>query len=206
MSLHPFKKFQEQALFGKEIGSIGKGTIGAAGGAIAGFRAGGRVGNRLGGALAGIGMGYHIGKNEKTPLTSSANGVYKRLVGTDFVNFSFSKALLGMHAKDRVQEIKDSRNAATEFLNEYNTRLRTSEALTSELTSSLSSKGIDVSNIAEARQTIKDRLRENSEYLSSGQEQYNSSKTQLEQRTSELRSAQSELQRISEEIKRQEEA
>ena len=205
MSLHPIKKFEEQALFGKQINDVGRGAIGSIGGAVARFRAGGRVVNRLGGAFAGIGMGYGIGKHEKTPLTSSANGVYKRLVGTDFVNFSFSKSLLGLHAKTRVQEIKDARNAATEFLNEYNTQLSTSEALTSQLISSLSKKGIDVSDIGLASESIISQLGEKENFLTSNQAQYTTEKAQLEHKTSELREAQSELQRISDEIKRQEE-
>lgn len=204
MSLHPFKKFQEQALFGKQIGGFAsntlKGTAGALGGAAAGFRAGGRVDNRLGGTLAGAVMGAHIGKHDKKPLTSSANGVYKNLVGTDFVNFSFTKWALGGNGRGeaRVKQVKDARTFASGILNEYNTRLRSSEALTAELTSALSQAGFDVSKLAD--------FRASAQYVESNSSRYAESKQKLEQRMAEYQNARSEFNRISEQLKEAEEA
>lgn len=171
MALHPLKKFQEQALFGKQLtglaGGVGKSAIGAVGGSIAGAKAGGRVGNVFGGTLAGAFMGVNAARSSKNPFSSSLNGVYKNLMGTDFVNFSITKGLLGLHGEDRVNEVKTARNSATDLLNQYNSQLNTSESVSARLANSLSSRGYNVNNfqgeserIQREKQDRKDQINE----------------------------------------------
>lgn len=151
LTLHPIKKFQEQALFGKQItglaSGVGKGAVGVVGGGIAGARAGGRVGNPFGGLAAGAIMGASTASKSKTPFSSSLNGVYKNLMGTDFVNFSLTKALLGYNGKEHVDEIKAARNVATDKLNDYNTKLNSSESVSARIANSLGERGYNVNNL-----------------------------------------------------------
>ena len=143
-TVNPIKKLNQVPLVGTGFGALG--------GAIAGGRAGSRVGNTLGGALTGAFMGagsVPLGgsKNGDPILTSTANSVYKKMTGNEFINFSLVKAPLRVGAKARVDEIKAARNVATNQLNSYNSQLNVSESMTSNIANELSKKGININNL-----------------------------------------------------------
>ena len=68
-------------------------------------------------------------------------------MGTDFVNFSLTKALLGYNGKEHVDEIKAARNVATDKLNDYNTKLNSSESVSARIANSLGERGYNVNNL-----------------------------------------------------------
>ena len=167
-TVNPIKKLNQVPVVGKGFGAIG--------GAIAGGRAGGRVGNTLGGALTGAFMGASSiplggSKDGKLALSSATNDVYKRMTGTEFINFSLAKAPLRMGAKARIDEIKAARNLATEQLNAYNTDLNTSQKLTTDLAARLNAQGIDISNLGNERARLA-QLKKNGNSIST--DDYNS--------------------------------
>ena len=154
-AINPIRKLNQVPALGKGFGAVG--------GAIAGGRAGGRVGNRLGGALTGAFMGANSiplggSKDGKLALSSATNDVYKRMTGSEFINFSLAKAPLRHGAKARIDEIKAARNVATEQLNEYNTDLNTSQKLTTDLAARLSAQGLDVGDILNNSGQYKSKL------------------------------------------------
>lgn len=168
LTFHPIKKFQEQAVFGKQITNtataVGKGGIGTVGGMISGGVAGARVGNTAGGIFAGALMGANMGSRSKTPFVSSMNGVYKNMVGNEFVNFSLTKRIMGS-GKKQVQVIKDARNAAYEHLNDYKTKLNTSENVSARLATNLNEQGYDVTDIEKVKRDVGKALNERSAKL-----------------------------------------
>ena len=147
-TINPIKKLNQVPVMGKGFGAIG--------GAIAGARAGGRVGNTLGGALTGAFMGASSiplggSKDGKLALSSATNDVYKRMTGSEFINFSLIKAPLRMGAKARIDEIKAARNVATDQLNSYNSQLNVSESMTSNIANELAKKGLNINDLATER-------------------------------------------------------
>lgn len=204
MALHPLKKFQEQALFGKQISNlaagVGKSAIGAVGGSIAGAKAGGRVGNVFGGTLAGAFMGANAARSSKNPFSASLNGVYKNLMGTDMVNFSLTKSLLGINGEQRVNEVKTARNAATDLLNAYNSQLNTSESVSARLANSLSSRGYNVNNLRGESERIQREKQDRKDQIN----EINNSIQSLKEKLTDTNLSESEKNEIKVSIQQQE--
>ena len=178
-AINPIKKLNQVPVVGKGLGAIG--------GAAAGARAGARVGNTLGGAWAGAFMGatsVPLGgsKNGDPILTSAANNVYKKMTGSDFINFSFIKQPLRIGAKARIDEIKDARNVATDQLNSYNSQLNISESMTSNIANELSKKGININNLTVEKGRLQE-LKNNGNSIS--EDEYNSAKNSISNLTNE---------------------
>ena len=151
-TVNPIKKLNQVPVVGKGFGAIG--------GALAGGRAGARVGNTLGGALTGAFMGASSiplggSKDGKLALSSATNDVYKRMTGSEFINFSLAKAPLRIGREARIDEIKAARDVATDKLNKYNTDLNTSQKLTTDLAAKLSAKGIDIGGLQRDSSSIR---------------------------------------------------
>lgn len=190
-TINPIKKLNQVPVVGKGFGAIG--------GGIAGARAGGRVGNTLGGALTGAFMGANSiplggSKDGKLALSSATNDVYKRMTGSEFINFSLVKAPLRMGAKARIDEIKAARNLATEQLNAYNTDLNTSQKLTTDLAARLSAQGKDVNELLKNSSNIKaeeSNLRQKMEQMKNNSAKANNEiariNKEMENLTNELR-------------------
>lgn len=167
-TVNPIKKLNQVPVVGKGFGAIG--------GGIAGARAGGRVGNTLGGALTGAFMGANSiplggSKDGKLALSSATNDVYKRMTGSEFINFSLAKAPLRIGAKARIDEIKAARNVATDQLNSYNSQLNVSEGMTSNIANELVKNGININNLENERARLA-QLKKNGNSIST--DDYNS--------------------------------
>ena len=167
-TINPIKKLNQVPVVGKGFGAIG--------GGIAGARAGGRVGNTLGGALTGAFMGASSiplggSKDGKLALSSATNDVYKRMTGSEFINFSLAKAPLRIGAKARIDEIKAARNVATDQLNSYNSQLNVSEGMTSNIANELAKNGININNLENERARLA-QLKKNGNSIST--DDYNS--------------------------------
>ena len=167
-TINPIKKLNQVPVVGKGFGAIG--------GGIAGARAGGRVGNTLGGALTGAFMGANSiplggSKDGKLALSSATNDVYKRMTGSEFINFSLAKAPLRIGAKARIDEIKAARNVATDQLNSYNSQLNVSEGMTSNIANELAKNGININNLENERARLA-QLKKNGNSIST--DDYNS--------------------------------
>lgn len=172
-TINPIRKLNQVPVLGKGLGAVG--------GAISGGIAGSRVGNTFGGAWAGAFMGAGTvplggSKNGDPILTSAANSVYKKMTGSDFINFSLIKQPLRIGAKARIDEIKAARNVATDQLNSYNTQLNVSESMTSNLANELSKRGVNVNNLSEATAELEKIKREGNSISS---DQYNSALSNL---------------------------
>lgn len=143
-AINPIKKLNQ-------VPALGKATA-AAGGAVAGYHAGKRVGNKLGGMWAGMLSGagevpLRGTKDGSVPFFSSTNSVYKRMTGSEFINFSFAKAGLRHQGESKVNEIKAARNTATAELNDLNSQLNVSESMTSNVANELGKKGVNINNL-----------------------------------------------------------
>ena len=98
MALNPLKKFQEQALFGKQITSLANaavsGAVGIGAGAIGGAVASGALGNKwyqnLGAGLRGAGRGLvggiGAGYKASNPLAAIGTGIGRYGTNADYVN------------------------------------------------------------------------------------------------------------------------
>lgn len=115
MALHPLKKFQEQALFGKQITGLAQGaaagTIGIGAGALGAYVASNALGNKglqnfgalLRGGLRGMAGGIGAGYNSKNGLEAIKAGRGRWGTEADYVN-SLDGTTLGGRMKAGLQQ------------------------------------------------------------------------------------------------------
>lgn len=152
IQLNPFKKIEDQALFGKPLIGAGKSTIGATagmvGGGIAGLKAGSEVGATGRGLLVGALHGMSTGRaNPKGAFSKSLDQTYKTLTGNEMVRLSIPKMIMSGKGSGEVEAIKVEIGKARDHLKIEEVRLNTFSNITAELGSALQLKGIDLNKL-----------------------------------------------------------
>ena len=215
-NLNPIKKFQNEALGGKQITSLsGRAagtTTGAIGGMLAGAKAGGEVGAPFRGALLGTFSGMFTGYNNKKPAFGKAmNDVYKNLTGNEMKRLTPTTYILSMNGKKAVSETKDYLGKAYKQLNNKQSDLNVSESRSAELGRKLSAKGYNYENkhsaLADATERINnkkvelERLKSEKKLLNNNLLSANSEYDRFNNSLNELLNLDSEIAKLQDKLK-----
>lgn len=153
-TLNPLKKIKDGALLGAGIAGVAYGTAGALGGGISGFRAGIEGGSPFRGAAFGAISGGMSGKDNKSmkdSFSKSMNQTYKNMTGSEFANFSPSRALMNFDGKgtDSVAEVKHGLDVARSKLNQEHSKLNVAQHTSALASEELRRRGIDPTEMSQ---------------------------------------------------------